>query len=148
MGGPPGFGADRALLGQKFEDGKITGGFEAGYFLDCVVDGVKCRGVLFSPVLALQKCGADGSPVVVLPSYCDPGRMVYDGALQSVVFADDAGKTREVWGKDYRNPADPEDKTVKGRAAPYIDGARPAGCLLYTSPSPRDRTRSRMPSSA
>ena len=26
---------------------------------------------------------------------------------------------------------------------PFIDG-----CLLYTSPSPRDRTRSRMPSSA
>ena len=26
-------------------------------------------------------------------------------------------------------------------AAPYV-------CLLYTSPSPRDRTRSRMPSSA
>ena len=24
----------------------------------------------------------------------------------------------------------------------------PLGCLLYTSPSPRDRTRSRMPSSA
>ena len=24
----------------------------------------------------------------------------------------------------------------------------PNGCLLYTSPSPRDRTRSRMPSSA
>ena len=24
----------------------------------------------------------------------------------------------------------------------------PASCLLYTSPSPRDRTRSRMPSSA
>ena len=24
----------------------------------------------------------------------------------------------------------------------------PQGCLLYTSPSPRDRTRSRMPSSA
>ena len=26
--------------------------------------------------------------------------------------------------------------------------ALPGGCLLYTSPSPRDRTRSRMPSSA
>ena len=26
--------------------------------------------------------------------------------------------------------------------------ARDVGCLLYTSPSPRDRTRSRMPSSA
>ena len=27
-------------------------------------------------------------------------------------------------------------------------GASPHNCLLYTSPSPRDRTRSRMPSSA
>ena len=28
------------------------------------------------------------------------------------------------------------------------DGRITKGCLLYTSPSPRDRTRSRMPSSA
>ena len=28
------------------------------------------------------------------------------------------------------------------------DGGTPLSCLLYTSPSPRDRTRSRMPSSA
>ena len=27
-------------------------------------------------------------------------------------------------------------------------GRKPGSCLLYTSPSPRDRTRSRMPSSA
>ena len=32
--------------------------------------------------------------------------------------------------------------------APSSDEDRPAICLLYTSPSPRDRTRSRMPSSA
>ena len=32
---------------------------------------------------------------------------------------------------------------------PHIGNARPlVVCLLYTSPSPRDRTRSRMPSSA
>ena len=30
----------------------------------------------------------------------------------------------------------------------YDKGLRVHGCLLYTSPSPRDRTRSRMPSSA
>ena len=30
----------------------------------------------------------------------------------------------------------------------YVDIGWPWGCLLYTSPSPRDRTRSRMPSSA
>ena len=29
-----------------------------------------------------------------------------------------------------------------------FDLSRPSTCLLYTSPSPRDRTRSRMPSSA
>ena len=29
-----------------------------------------------------------------------------------------------------------------------FDSARMKDCLLYTSPSPRDRTRSRMPSSA
>ena len=33
--------------------------------------------------------------------------------------------------------------------APVLDEiAREYACLLYTSPSPRDRTRSRMPSSA
>ena len=31
-------------------------------------------------------------------------------------------------------------------AAPVVE--EPTACLLYTSPSPRDRTRSRMPSSA
>ena len=30
----------------------------------------------------------------------------------------------------------------------HKDPVLPADCLLYTSPSPRDRTRSRMPSSA
>ena len=29
-----------------------------------------------------------------------------------------------------------------------MSGVQDEGCLLYTSPSPRDRTRSRMPSSA
>ena len=31
---------------------------------------------------------------------------------------------------------------------PLIGGVQGGACLLYTSPSPRDRTRSRMPSSA
>ena len=36
-----------------------------------------------------------------------------------------------------------EEGDLKGFGAPH-----PNTCLLYTSPSPRDRTRSRMPSSA
>ena len=37
--------------------------------------------------------------------------------------------------------------TVEQDASEYLS-AHPDDCLLYTSPSPRDRTRSRMPSSA
>ena len=39
----------------------------------------------------------------------------------------------------------PEIVALPGRIKPFADALR---CLLYTSPSPRDRTRSRMPSSA
>ena len=34
------------------------------------------------------------------------------------------------------------------KCQPSLSWPRPMTCLLYTSPSPRDRTRSRMPSSA
>ena len=43
-------------------------------------------------------------------------------------------------------------RVVKGSGYPvrfpFVDLAECSACLLYTSPSPRDRTRSRMPSSA
>ena len=47
-------------------------------------------------------------------------------------------------------PADPEiTGLIQARANAIIaDGLRAWICLLYTSPSPRDRTRSRMPSYA
>src|SRR5665811_547508 len=40
---------------------------------------------------------------------------------------------------------------IKATGKPFVVvlfNGRPLTCLLYTSPSPRDRTRSRMPSSA
>ena len=40
------------------------------------------------------------------------------------------------------------DPILSYDGAPKIDDAHRKICLLYTSPSPRDRTRSRMPSSA
>ena len=42
---------------------------------------------------------------------------------------------------------DEEDYLKKKYGEPE-EAAAPSSCLLYTSPSPRDRTRSRMPSSA
>ena len=49
--------------------------------------------------------------------------------------------------KDFGTPKVKSEKTV----TLSIDGSDitvPEGCLLYTSPSPRDATLSRMPSSA
>ena len=37
---------------------------------------------------------------------------------------------------------------LNDRISLFSFAAKPPTCLLYTSPSPRDRTRSRMPSSA
>ena len=37
---------------------------------------------------------------------------------------------------------------IEGVAHAFKRGCQAEVCLLYTSPSPRDRTRSRMPSSA
>ena len=64
----------------------------------------------------------------------------YDGSRSIIKF--DRSKSsngpyliEHIPPKGYRQPK------------PKID-QKPYGCLLYTSPSPRDRTRSRMPSSA
>ena len=49
-------------------------------------------------------------------------------------------------------PSPPPRKSARGRIPKsiftYDNHGNPMICLLYTSPSPRDRTRSRMPSSA
>ena len=47
----------------------------------------------------------------------------------------------------FRLDAYPE-RELQGVVRTTAPQARVQGCLLYTSPSPRDRTRSRMPSSA
>ena len=61
---------------------------------------------------------------------------------------------RVVWNKNEIDISDLlkmfwecHDPTQKGRQGNDV-GTQYRSCLLYTSPSPRDRTRSRMPSSA
>ena len=45
-------------------------------------------------------------------------------------------------------PGDTKPLSLVGRVVWRNEASQKYGCLLYTSPSPRDRTRSRMPSSA
>ena len=59
--------------------------------------------------------------------------------VQKQDSVDTTGNAATVEGKGRHDPC------VVPRAVPIIEAM---ACLLYTSPSPRDRTRSRMPSSA
>ena len=96
----------------------------------------------------------------------DPGEVVICTASYSVTQEDlDAGEVlnnAEADGTPAGGTLVPaeDDATVTGEQLPELDVVKTATdvnfelpgdlttCLLYTSPSPRDRTRSRMPSSA
>ena len=95
------FGGDSSLLGASVA-GVVTGGFDAGYFFTCEVNGRRARGMLFSPVLAAQSATTDGAATIVLPSYCYPGALRYEGAIQSVLFRGDAGEVTRAWGRRRR----------------------------------------------
>ena len=60
---------------------------------------------------------------------------------------DELSTARQIFSADNRRKQ--YDNDLANTTGPEVDIARIRYiCLLYTSPSPRDRTRSRMPSSA
>ena len=66
-------------------------------------------------------------------------------------IGEDVGGLYEIWNTsgniiDSTDKSDPADSEIV--LSPSVNGTKFRYCLLYTSPSPRDRTRSRMPSSA
>ena len=54
----------------------------------------------------------------------------------------------KVYNQSFLSTPDGMPMVWVGRTLGHRKISRVYGCLLYTSPSPRDRTRSRMPSSA
>ena len=75
--------------------------------------------------------------------------------LVRIVFVASAAST--LWGCDAQQSdprSDSDDKRLfkdrngNGVMEVYEDPSQPRACLLYTSPSPRDKRQSRMPSSA
>ena len=57
-------------------------------------------------------------------------------------------RVKRVAKRKYYNKEFNEHKGKLRNRRAFCMRMRQYGCLLYTSPSPRDRTRSRMPSSA
>ena len=62
--------------------------------------------------------------------------------IMMIVAMDEQG----IIGKDEKLPWNLSNDLKRFKKLTVADGFN--ACLLYTSPSPRDRTRSRMPSSA
>ena len=63
-----------------------------------------------------------------------------------------SSRNEPKWLKEYRNSSLSIYQELPHEVSPlynkYTDAKRMNPCLLYTSPSPRDRQKSRMPSSA
>ena len=92
-----------------------------------------------SPVQALALAYADRCAALV-----DANERLLDARAGGKGYKDD----RRDW--DHENGGNKKNRWGGrgGRGGDYGGRGRGRGCLLYTSPSPRDRTRSRMPSSA
>ena len=67
--------------------------------------------------------------------------------LASAVFATAAEDGAQIYNSLCGACHGPDGKGLNG-LPPLVGSEWPKGCLLYTSPSPRDRQKSRMPSSA
>ena len=96
-------------------------------------------------VVAVDSIRAVGGPATT--AAVTMARLGIDVALSCVIGDDDDGRfifdTLKREGIDTRNViVDPEIRTAIGTIVVS------KSCLLYTSPSPRDRQKSRMPSSA
>ena len=72
----------------------------------------------------------------------------YQGTLNERMFFENC--TNALWARSYNGTIANQDirECRNGIIAENCSGSIFGNCLLYTSPSPRDRTRSRMPSSA
>ena len=85
-------------------------------------------------------CGSTTTKAILIEYIDGEYRLSYRGEAPTTVEAPFEDVTRGVLN------ATMEVEELSGRK--LIDGENIITCLLYTSPSPRDRTRSRMPSSA
>ena len=87
----------------------------------------------------------DYNTIIGFSNECNDGSYSLVGGQDAFNFGDrsisfGAGTTASLGNQQYA--------FGEGTTTPLAPVSPPQACLLYTSPSPRDRTRSRMPSSA
>ena len=81
---------------------------------------------------------------------CDADTITPDTSFKDDLGADSLDLFELVMAleDEYNIEIPSEELTDLNTVGDVIEYMKSKGCLLYTSPSPRDRTRSRMPSSA
>ena len=138
-------------------DGDLVGG---GAVFNTSPEQVRSPGGLPEVRKHARARGEQASKQAASGSYCGSVACVVRGSRRSQVAdaarrvgeSADGGDSGQSWlprhgaplpegGRPMGSSASPPEPSLSGRG-------RPGTCLLYTSPSPRDRTRSRMPSSA
>ena len=85
---------------------------------------------------------------VAARTYDEPSAPGRGGKINPAVRLPQLGMAPEGAGAPAPDDTPPTFANVAEEIAWYEARLKRATCLLYTSPSPRDRTRSRMPSSA
>ena len=116
--------------------------------------GKEVRGLAFSPDGATLAVGDDLGRLQFWDANTQQPRgqpiIAHDGPIFGLGFSPDGATVRTVSGDATSRLWSVDTGEVLGVPLPLIGetGMALSSCLLYTSPSPRDRTRSRMPSSA
>ena len=99
----------------------------------------------FTPELEMDLCGH----ATLASAYVVFNELGFEG--NEITFDSQSGELRVKRDRDYLEMDFPSRPPAKATLPKLINDSlniQPNDCLLYTSPSPRDRTRSRMPSSA
>ena len=92
-------------------------------------------------VVLSRKLGAPGNPELAIGAISEDGTLFLDEDLRRRLSPHNEFA---IYVEDERE----KQYTMIAESLGRFRSVRPKVCLLYTSPSPRDRTRSRMPSSA
>ena len=105
--------------------------------------------------------GIDIAEVLKKELICKTGVKIKNGTIDPTFYRDDQNRvgTRLIKVTDIPTPIEKQEillvddviytgRTIRAAIDALYSWGRPQSCLLYTSPSPRDMRRSRMPSSA
>ena len=112
---------------------------------DCFIIEQKLKEILDIPVFHDDQ---HGTAIITTAALINALDISGKSIKEIKVVVNGAGASAQACTELFKNSGVPSENVIMLDRKGVIYKERTEGCLLYTSPSPRDRTRSRMPSSA